>query len=96
MGLRTTGRLWPIQLTADGAYLRQAMQCCSTKAPVRRRAHPSPQSYSQKFSYIKGLPVFEHEIDRAAELMGQDGKRFSLAMLMHQLFAEFSSRLVAL
>ena len=57
MGLRTTGRPWPILytvLTADGAHLRQAMQCCSRNAPVRRRAHPSLHSYGQKFSHIKG------------------------------------------
>ena len=45
--------------------------------------------------HVEPLPVFQHEIDRSAELVRQDGKRLAFAVFPHQLVVELPARFVA-
>ena len=68
---------------------------CSKGAPVRRRAHPPPRLDGQERMHVEPLPVFQHEIDRSAELVRQDGERLAFAVFAHQLVVELPARFVA-
>lgn len=71
------------------------MRICSKKVPVRRRARPSPRSCGQEFLHTESLPVLEHEIDRAAEFVRQDGQRLALAVFANQRVVQLPARFIA-
>ncbi len=56
--------------------------------PVRPQADPPP-SLSQELLHIEWLLVLQHEVDRPAELMGEDGQCLSLAMLTAESLEPF-------
>lgn len=74
---------------ARGPRGLRSMRARPSMAPVRRRAH-SPSSFRargtwglrrQESLHLEDPFSFQHEIDGAAELVGEDGEGFPLAML---------------
>ena len=61
-----------------------------------RRAHPlsSPLRVGQEPGSVEGLVPFEHEVDGPAQLVGQDGQGFALAVLIGHFLQILFPRLI--
>ncbi len=53
-----------------------------------RQASPLPPLSGEKRVPIEGALSLEHDVDGAAELLGEDGQRLGLAVLVHESLME--------
>ena len=53
-----------------------------------RQASPLPPLTGEKLVHIEGALSLEHDVDGAAELLGEDGQCLGLAVFVHESLME--------
>ncbi len=74
---------------SDEAYFTEHHRTYPLAAPVRRQASPLPPLTGEELVHIEGPLSLEHDVDGAAELLGEDGQRLGLAVLVDESLMEF-------
>ena len=78
-----------VDATCDEATFTEHHRTYPLAAPVRRQASPLRPLTGEELVHIEGSFSFEHDVDGAAELLGKDGQRLGLAVLVHESLMEF-------
>ena len=77
-----------VDATSDEACFTEHHRAYPLAAPVMRQASPLPPLTGEELVPIEGSFSFEDDVDGAGELLGEDGQRLGLAVLVHESLME--------